>query len=161
MKSKAILTMDEQWRIVRQICTPFGINYEKLKDDAYRGDGVAITEKNLILISERQRTEDQIISLVLHEVMHCLAAKTKKYNVFHNGPFGGEWKVQDLLIYRKTALFAELYVDIQAEKAAKKLFPHIRYNRYYRTKRDKAFLRRYTSKFVKEVKEALDAEDMA
>lgn len=155
MKTKPKITIDEQWRIVRQICAPLGINYEKMPTTK-QINGVAVTEKNLILISERERTEDEIISLVLHEVMHVLASKTKKYDVFHNAPFYGYWTHDLIAVYKKTALFAELYVDKQAERAARKLFPHIRYNRSYRTKKDQEFLRRHVNGFAKTVLKALN-----
>jgi len=140
-KNKKVLTYEEQWRIVRQICEPLGINYEKMDPAAHpQCAAIALIDKNRIEIEECLRTEDKLVSLVLHEVMHILAAKAGKYNVFHNAPFNGEWTERDIYVYAKTAIFAEMYVDKQAQRAASKLFPHVRFRATYSNKRTRKLL---------------------
>lgn len=159
-KSKKVLTADEQWRIVRKICEPLGINYEKMDTTVYpTAAGIAITEKNRIEIEECLRTEDQLISLVLHEVMHILAARAGKYNVFHNAPFNGKWTERDAQVYLKTAVFAEMYVDAQANRAAKKMFPHVKFRAAYSNKRARKILMRKTKQLIRRVFESLEAQD--
>jgi len=158
-KSKKVLTTDEQWRIVRKICEPLGINYEKMDTTVYpTSAGIAITEKNRIEIEECLRTEDQLISLVLHEVMHILAARAGKYDVFHNAPFNGEWTERDAQVYLKTAVFAEMYVDAQAKRAAKKLFPHVKFRAAYSNKRARKILMRKTRTLIQWVQRTLRSQ---
>ena len=105
------------------------------------------------------RTEDKLVSLVLHEVMHILAARAGKYNVFHNAPFNGKWTERDAQVYLKTAVFAEMYVDAQANRAAKKMFPHVKFRAAYSNKRARKILMRKTKQLIRRVFESLEAQD--
>jgi hypothetical protein len=86
---------------------------------------------------------------LLHEICHIIAARQGKYEVFHKDNIKGK---KNKIIFLKTALSAELYVEKQAQKLMKFFFPGMRYVKSYHTKED---IEWFDKLFLKEVRDAL------
>ena len=84
---------------------------------------------------------DFFVSTVLHEICHILAKRKGKYSVYHSPT--DFVSMYEYKVYKRTALKAELYVDKMAQKICKKLFPNVKYDKCYRTKEHRQFLKNH------------------
>ena len=91
-------------------------------------------------LSTKKKEMDFFISTVLHEVCHILATRRGKYLMYHT--FQNFESQKGIDMYRRYALRAELYVDKMAQKMCKELFPNVRFQKAYRSKRDRECLKK-------------------
>lgn len=142
--------------IIKHLSKLYNVKYrlKNLKDTG----GLANLELEIIEVNKefgmpsKKREMDVFISTIFHEVCHIIATRNRKYAMYHNSDLDSQ---KDIDLFRRYALRAELYVDKMAQKMCKKLFPKVRYNKTYRSKREREYLKkwldRYPKKYYKEV----------
>ncbi len=142
--------LKEKKVIVRSLSKMFDVKYKLMNiKDAL---GYADLASDTILINKdfekifkkkpkKKRVLDVFVSTVMHEICHILAKRNGKYSVYHSAlEFVSMYEYK---IYKKTALNAELYVDKMAQKLCKKLFPKVRYDKSYNTKKSRESLKKH------------------
>jgi hypothetical protein len=81
-----------------------------------------------------ERSENQLISVFLHELCHLKAKRDGKFKIYHDFKIGHMTK-KDWTVYKQTALRAEKYVDREAHKICSKMFPKIDFVYSYKDKK--------------------------
>ena len=91
----------------------------------------------------------------MHEICHILATRQGKYKTFHSTKRATEYTLKDVISIQKTAVNAEVYVDVWAEKLTKMYFPDVVYEQSYRTKEDRVWKKQRIDKWVSDFKSYL------
>jgi hypothetical protein len=129
-------TVFQQKEIMQRLCEMFGCKYFVATNMPEQRIAEADLELEAVIINDKEKTRDELVSAVMHEICHILAKRSRKYKSFHCIPFD-KMTVSDVYNYKKTAVNAETYVDTWAEKLTKMYFPDVVYERSYRTKKEK------------------------
>lgn len=140
--------LKEKTQIIKLLCKKYNVKYRFKKQN---GIGFAHTNTETISLDpyflanhRKARTKkyqlDHFVSTALHEICHILAKRANKYKIYHSHK---SLSIKEWYVYKKTAIFAELYVDNWAEGLCQVLFPKIKYIRSYRTKQDRKWLLNY------------------
>jgi len=149
---------NDKRRIMKYLSKMFNIKYRIL--DLKNAGGTADLSLEIVSIQKdiykkalKKKELDTFISIALHEVCHILATREGKYAMYHTDK---EFESQEEIdLYRRYALTAEIYVDKRANKLCKKLFPKVRFYKSYRNKKERQFLNNWLDtlpkKFYKEV----------
>lgn len=124
-------------KIVRRIRELTGIRFSYRFVDRVPlwGEAAVIPSKAMIFFNRNSKeTCAEFASTVLHEVNHIIAYRNRKFWIFHRDTPPTTYR--DRKIFLQTALRAERYVDRQACKMFKKLFPGQKYDWSYKKKKD-------------------------
>lgn len=78
-----------------------------------------------IEVSDNLSEEDAILT-ILHEAAHAYCIKTGKYKIFHKG-FDFIENKHEMRIFLDTMIKAEMYVELLAQKLARKFKPEYNY----------------------------------
>ena len=148
------LSIKQQMPIMQRICDMFGVIITIVCDMPEETEALAYMSDNMIVISDRLRTRDSLVSTVMHEICHILAARQGKYKTFHCKP-SEDYTAKDVQAIRKTAVNAETYVDVWAERLTKMYFPEVVYEQSYRTKGDKEWKKTRINKWADDFMEYL------
>lgn len=135
------MTMTEQWPIISYVTKKFGIKWTAYVDDI-GASAWAAPEHGSICVAIMDRSRSHLMSMLFHEICHCIAFRTGKYIGYHDLKTKNCTRAQ-VLVYKRTALSAELYVDSMARKLLRKTFPSEVYLRSYTTKESRDWLKLY------------------
>ena len=126
---------NKQKSTIKDLSNLFNVRYRIIKPDSAGCEGWSFCEENMILISNMKMTDSRLISITLHEICHILAFKNNKFNLYHH-PSGMVLTKEHIRAIIRTGWRAEKYVDCQAEKMMKKLFPRRKFVQSYNLKDD-------------------------
>ena len=121
--------------LIDSICDFYKVKMYVLPDKKGALHGHAHPNSNVFCMSNR-KTLNGLLSSSFHEIGHCIAFRNGKFIPYHNGSYSVEY-------LKRYAYKAELYVDKWAEKEFYKMFPNKKYQKSYRTKKDKIWLMKY------------------
>jgi len=144
------LTIREQIPIMQFFCDMFSVKITIVNSLSDHIDACIDVAAESIEASNITRTRDSLVSTMMHEIAHLLAARQGKYSFFHLKPVD-EWTKADAIAYKKTALNAEVYVDTYAERITKMYFPDVKYERSYRTKKSRKRKQKRVVKMADEI----------
>lgn len=121
------MTRDEKVKTeVAALARDCGVRYRLTRDWAYMGSCCPIKK---IVTLNLDCTYVEILSTFFHEVGHVEARKKGKFKVYHSV---AEFRSRkERMIFNRTALRAELWVEDWAEKEFLKRFPKKKYSRTY------------------------------
>lgn len=119
-------------RDIRQFTHQFGIG---LRIKKVLGGGEADFTNGIAFIDPSVKQRREFISMVLHELWHCLCYQQDLYSTYHykKTPRTKE----EIKKFRKVAFRAEVFVDKKAQQMMEVYFPGIPYEKAYRTKEDR------------------------
>jgi len=124
-------------------------------DDTIPEGIIAYTDKiEKIFINNEPKTRDSLISAIMHEVCHISATRQGKYKTYHK--VDNMFSKKEIYAYKKTALNAEIYVDTWAERLTKTYFPHVKYERSYRTSESRQRLKKEVNDWAEDVLKLFD-----
>jgi len=106
-----------------------------------------ITRKIVIAAKLKPRI---FVTTIFHELGHIHCLRNNKYPIYHLKRPTTKKLRRDI---KATALRAELYVDKWGETECNKHFPKLKYDRAYRSKKDKKWFNKFLKKRFKEYKQ--------
>lgn len=127
---------DRIW--LKAICKEYKVKYNLIRHQDFSG-GMAAPHKGEIWI-EAKLKGDMFKSVVLHEIVHCLNFRNKKYLTYHINPTNSK---RSLKYLKRMALRAEVYTEIQAKKMSKRYGVKNYWRHYYFNKRCRKLLKDY------------------
>jgi len=134
-------------QIITELCQMFGVKY-RLVRRSQEGWGWACADvfrEEIQINVNITCTKNVFVSTILHEICHIVAYRQGKFKLYHSD--NTKTKANILGIIR-TGLRAERYVDAQAKKLMKGLFPGMRYDYSYNLKEDVEWFHRvYLSQY--------------
>lgn len=127
---------DLKW--IKQVCKQYNVKYNLLKGKNFYG-GYAAPHKGEIWV-DAKNSGDMFKSVVLHEIVHCLNFRNKKYYIYHINPTNPK---RSLKYLKRMALRAEVYTELQAKKMSKSHGVKNYWRHYYFNKRCRQALKDY------------------
>lgn len=135
-----MLNTEQQRMIVARICKMFNVRY-RFVDSKKELEGWAKLTKNCVFFPKHERDINTLVSVALHEIVHIIAKRQGKFEHYHTGDTNN-WTRKDFIVYKRTAMLAEMYIDQRAEKLAAMYFPHIQYVQSYREPTSRAIVQK-------------------
>lgn len=117
----------------KKLCKKYGVTYRFVP----KGGNFAECWRNHIQVS-KLNGDRQFMSALFHEIQHCINFRNKKYMDYHKGPIS-------VKTWKRWALPAEIYTEVQAEKLAKAngFYEYIRF--YYNDAKTKRWLKGFVN----------------
>lgn len=136
-------------QIITELCQMFDVKYRLVHKKHEWGWAYSDVFREIIEINlDIECTKNVFVSLVLHEISHIVAYRQGRFKKYHADNTITKSDIRALI---RTAVRAEIYVDKQAEKLMKGLFPGMRFHRSYRTKEEVAWFHEIFLKSYKEL----------
>jgi hypothetical protein len=129
---------------IRSFLAVFGV---RIQTKPNKQGAIAYYQQKLIEIDLNEyRTIQKFLSLVLHELWHCLCYEQGLYKNYHyTNPPKTKKEIQRI---RRIGYKAERFVDKKAREMMKNYFPGIPYYQYYIGKEDKVwYYKTYLDKY--------------
>lgn len=141
---------------MKRICDMFGVVINIVNNLPEDVEAQAYMNLNMIAVCDDPKTRDSMVSTVMHEICHILAARQGKYYSYHCIP-PEEMTAKDVINFKRIAVNAEIYVDTWAERLTKMYFPSVVYEQCYRTPESREEKRIITNQWAIDFMQWLEA----
>ncbi len=118
-------------QIIKQLRKIAKFHDLKLKTSSFSSGADAHLNKDLIFLGYKDFEENELITAFFHELSHFYCMYEGKFAIFHDLKPVSECTTEELIIWVKTGLRAERYVDKVGKRIMALYYPDMEYESGY------------------------------